>query len=517
MDKLVAHKYTMDAALLDPSALHNHIRFATLVLTWLVRLADPSGRYPSEMIQLPLPSEATQQFSMLPEYFIEDAVELYIFTLKYHPQLFSTVPLDELVVFAITFLTMPDYVKNPYLKAKLILYFMTTSFRGEPAGGLSAVLCTHPLAVRYLMSAMMKFYIEVEQTGMSSQFYDKFNIRYNISQVMKRIWSDERHRNRLREETKDLDFFIRFVNLLMNDTTYLLDESLSKLTDIRNIQAEMADTTAWQQKTEEHRKERESQLRQSERQALSYVSLGNETVNMLRYMTEEVQAPFIAPEIVDRLAAMLNYNLLSLVGPKCTELKVQDPKKYRFQPRVLLSDIISVYLNLHQPAFVQAVARESRSYRPELFAKAASVLAKYGLKPEEDIEKLNHFLRDVESSRQADIDEEAELADAPDEFLDPITYSLMRDPVTLPTSGVTMDRSAIKSHLLSDATDPFNRKPLTVDMLVSSKDWCAHVLPFMCLTLPLARPRCCCCRRPDEELKARIDAFIAERRAARQS
>jgi ubiquitin conjugation factor E4 B len=41
--------------------------------------------------------------------------------------------------------------------------------------------------------------LEVEQTGASSQFYDKFNIRYNISNIMKRIWSHPAHRGQLRE------------------------------------------------------------------------------------------------------------------------------------------------------------------------------------------------------------------------------------------------------------------------------------------------------------------------------
>jgi hypothetical protein len=40
----------------------------------------------------------------------------------------------------------------------------------------------------------------------------------------------------------------------------------------------------------------------------------------------------------------------------------------------------------------------------------------------------------------------------------------MVDPVTLP-SGLVMDRPVIARHLLSDQTDPFNRLPLTLDML----------------------------------------------------
>jgi len=41
----------------------------------------------------------------------------------------------------------------------------------------------------------------------------------------------------------------------------------------------------------------------------------------------------------------------------------------------------------------------------------------------------------------------------------------MEDPVRLPSSGQTLDRSVILRHLLISSTDPFDRQPLTEDML----------------------------------------------------
>lgn len=48
-------------------------------------------------------------------------------------------------------------------------------------------------------------------------------------------------------------------------------------------------------------------------------------------------------------------------------------------------------------------------------------------------------------------------------------YTLMRDPVTLPSSRVVVDRATIKSHLLSDTKDPFNRVPLSMEDVIASK------------------------------------------------
>merc|ERR1712080_143673 len=47
----------------------------------------------------------------------------------------------------------------------------------------------------------------------------------------------------------------------------------------------------------------------------------------------------------------------------------------------------------------------------------------------------------------------------------PIMSCVMKDPVRLPSSGVVVERSTIARHLLSDQSDPFNRAPLTMDMV----------------------------------------------------
>ena len=48
-------------------------------------------------------------------------------------------------------------------------------------------------------------------------------------------------------------------------------------------------------------------------------------------------------------------------------------------------------------------------------------------------------------------------------------FSLMEDPIILPKSRATVDRSTIQSHLLSDPTDPFNRTPLKIEDVIPGK------------------------------------------------
>ena len=306
---------------------------------------------------------------------------------------------------------------------------------------------------------------------------------------------------------------------MINDVTYLLDESLSDLAKIYEIQNEMKDRATYEAKPLQYRREREGTLRSLERQAGSYVQLGNSTVDLLKIFTGETREPFMVPEIVDKLAAMLDYNLDALVGPRCQELKVQNKEKYKFNPKQLLSDIIQVYLNLsEQGEFARAVAADGRSYRKELFEQAADILRRTSMKSPDEIEKLRLFVVKVEETK-ATLEAEEDLGEIPDEFLgefpstripqmmadvpftsDPLMYTLMRDPVTLPASRVIVDRSTIKSHLLSDTKDPFNRMPLTLEEVIPSTCYNCYCIPSL-LILP-----------PDPELKQRIDAFLAERR-----
>jgi len=66
----------------------------------------------------------------------------------------------------------------------------------------------------------------------------------------------------------------------------------------------------------------------------------------------------------------------------------------------------------------------------------------------------------VKTKKQQEID----FSDAPDRYKDPLMDTIMEEPVILP-SGNIMDRSVIIRHLLNANTDPFNRQPLTEDML----------------------------------------------------
>jgi len=203
---------------------------------------------------------------------------------------------------------------------------------------------------------------------------------------------------------------------MINDVTYLMDESLGELAQIHAIQTEMDDQEAWNRQTNEYRREREGTLRSLERHASGYTTLGRSTVELLKVFTAETKAPFMMPEIVDKLAAMLDYNLAALAGPRCLDLKVREPEKLKFNPKELLGNIIQVFLNLSdQDAFIQAVARDGRSYSKELFDRACDIAIRRTIKTQTEVDVLKAFVAKVEEAKAA-IEAEDDLGEVPEEY-----------------------------------------------------------------------------------------------------
>lgn len=193
----------------------------------------------------------------------------------------------------------------------------------------------------------------------------------------------------------------------------------------------------------------------------------NETVAMLKLFTETLSDSFTKKEVVVRLAHMLDYNLALLVGPNKSKLKVENMAQYGWDPKAMLADIADVYLNLQEKkTFIDAVATDERSYRAEYWATAENILKRFALKSPEQLTEWN-TLADTIRKTKDDIDaEDADLGEIPDEYTDPLMATLMEDPVILPRSRQTVDRTTVRGMLLSDPIDPFNRTPLTIEEVI---------------------------------------------------
>lgn len=459
----------------DNTLIQNALSFYRLMIVWLVGLVGG--------FKMPLPPTCPMEFSAMPEHFVEDAMELLIFASRI-PKALDGVVLDEFMNFIIMFMGSPDFIKNPYLRAKMVEVLNNWMPRRSGSSATATLFEGHQLSLEYLVRNLLKLYVDIEFTGSHTQFYDKFNIRHNIAELLEYLWNVPSHRNAWRQIAKEEEkgVYLNFLNFLINDSIYLLDESLNKILELKELEAEMSNTAEWERRPVQERQERTRLFHSQENIVRIDMKLANEDVSMLAFTSEQITAPFLLPEMVDRVASMLNYFLLQLVGPQRKSLSLKDPEKYEFRPKHLLKQIVQVYVHLARgdtnSIFPSAISKDGRSYNDQLFSSAADVLRRIG----EDGRLIQEFIQLGAKAKVAAseaMDAEATLGEIPDEFLDPIQYTLMKDPVILPSSRITVDRPVIQRHLLSDSTDPFNRSHLTADMLI-----------------------------PDDELKAKIEDFI---------
>lgn len=466
LEKTIGMKYAIEGVLLDERMQSTSLRFMRYVAVWLLRLATRSKYKPgleSKEVKLPLPNEKLDTFSCLPEYALQNIVDNFKFIFRFLANILPSAVGDEMIALCITFLRSSEYIKNPYLKSSLVslLFSATWPFMHLKRGVLGDQLISSKFANEHLLHALMKFYIECESTGADSAFYDKFNIRYEIFQVIKCVWVNDHYKRQLTQESRvNKQFFVQFVNMLLNDATYVLDEALTKFPKIRALERELENPAL----PAEDRQKKEEEHQTLANQATSFMQLANETLEMMKLFTEAMGEAFTMPEIVSRLASMLNYNLETLAGVKAgAELGVANKDKYHFRPIQLISDIIDIYLNLGSSAvFIDAVAADGRSYKPEVLDRVSRILTSKHQKDVADIARWDKLkVKFVDAKLLLD-QAELDLGEIPAEFEDPIMGDLMKDPVLLPSRHI-VDRSTIVQHLLSDPKDPFTRQPMSIN------------------------------------------------------
>ena len=229
-EQLAQLKFAMDAQLLDPHVLTLAFRFYNLLCDVCVRIARGSAAGPAEYVpghrrcvrgaldahgraetgtvanaplscgSAPLPEAAPRAFTSLPEWMIEDVAEFFLFLCRAQPEALRLAPLEPLVGTATRFVTAASHVRNPYLRAKfveILFYFapdMVSQVYGPGNGRhLVALLETHPVFIKHGVAGLALFYQEVESTGAHHQFYEKFNIRQQISIIFKHLWTIPAH------------------------------------------------------------------------------------------------------------------------------------------------------------------------------------------------------------------------------------------------------------------------------------------------------------------------------------
>ncbi|XP_024911117.1 ubiquitin conjugation factor E4 A isoform X2 [Cynoglossus semilaevis] len=496
-ERLMIVYLSTKAATTQPAVLQCCLNLQASTAAVLVQLGLGNQGPEHVALSFPLPSLQNTVLCYIPEFFAENLGDFFIFLRRFADDVLETSAesLEQILDFITVFMGNVERMKNPHLRAKLAEVLEAVMPHMEPVAAGAAqpimfqrerVFCSYTYAPR-LAEALIAVFVDIEFTGDPHQFEQKFNYRRPMYPILKYMWDKDNYRESIKHlanyasenlEAMNPPLFLRFLNLLMNDAIFLLDEAIQYLSKIKILQLER-DRGEWDSLAPDARREKESSLQMFGQLGRFHNIMSNETIGTLAFLTSEIKGIFVHPFLAERIISMLNYFLQHLVGPKMGALKVKDFSEFDFKPQQLVSDICTIYLNLgDEDNFCATVPKDGRSYSPTLFSQTVRVLKKIN-KPGDMIVAFALLADKIKSHADRQQQEEETYADAPDEFLDPIMSTLMLDPVLLPSSNVTVDRSTIARHLLSDQTDPFNRSPLTMDQIRPNEELKQQILQWL--------------------------------------
>lgn len=82
-----------------------------------------------------------------------------LFSHRYSPQVLYEPCVQDIVTFLVVFICSQNYIRNPYLIAKLVEVLFVTNPAVQPrTQRFSEMMENHPLSVKHLVPALMKFY-----------------------------------------------------------------------------------------------------------------------------------------------------------------------------------------------------------------------------------------------------------------------------------------------------------------------------------------------------------------------
>lgn len=442
---------SLEASLIETRLVADCVAFYRLSSAFLLSVAN--GGHGGA----PLPEPPSRGFAAAPEFLIDDAATFLSFASHVAADRVSGERLDELFDVHVAVIGSPNHARNPHLRARAAeLLYAWRPGAGRVPNGAKQLFEREGPAADHLVPNLIRLYVDIEHAD--SEFFQRFAVRHTLAGVLLALWQMPSHRERFRAMPNNHpSMHQRFLNMLLNDQIYLLDEALKKLPEIRRLESEATEGSSSASR----------ELNRNQNAVRTQLALADSCSKLLELTSAELPEPFLAPEMADRVAGMLNYFLAALAGPQRRQLAVKDQEKYNFRPKQLLARLIAIYTNLARGGgenFAAAIARDERSYSDNLFKEASRISRQHALVTEADLQPFDHLASRAAEARQAQQALDEDLSDAPDEFLDPVTFTIMSDPVTLP-SGVNIDRPTIQRHLLSDPKDPFSRQPLSADML----------------------------------------------------
>ncbi|XP_053991507.1 uncharacterized protein LOC128883316 [Hylaeus volcanicus] len=376
------------------------------------------------------------------------------------------------------------------------------------------------IVIQHLIPTLVKAFIDAQKDG----YYVRLRRRLSFTVHLGRLLELNAFIDSLKQfvtNAQTNETFIKFMAMLVESMTWLLEEGMSALAEVKKREKfqvstdsqELLDTnqqlpsTTTASANDEQRANNandefdtqsidqghnvsEIPFQQLERLCKSLTDAGLRTIQVVATIAKIFGDIIVdSPILLLQVTTSLNCCLEHLIGPRCLELKVSCFEKYNFDPKALLATTIMIYISLAsfdtdtKEKIIHSVCNDTRYFKKTVFKKAFYIASREELLSSKHLETFSEIILLLEKTSDILNAEEKWLEEIwdeiPDEYKDPIMDNLMEDPVKLPTSGHIMDRKTIERHLMTEEFDPYNRMALKFTDLIPQDELRLQIKEFV--------------------------------------
>jgi len=273
------------------------------------------------------------KLSILPNFIVKNIISSSLLLRKFYSEaiISDMIPTKIITYFSIIYSSQVNLIVNPHLRSEIfdvLFYFFDTSQQERNSKQIANLykLLNEEFIKNNMIYSLIRVFVDAERLGTNNQFYEKFAIRHKIltllDNIMKSgyrsIYTDKfiEVSNREKFDTT------KMVNLLMNDVTYLIDESIERLMAIKKYQDLRDDLATYNQLDQETRQMEEERFRENDNRVKPGLQLLNSSINFMVTIASFAQESFMSYKLSERLANLLNYSLDVFTSKKNLKLKV---------------------------------------------------------------------------------------------------------------------------------------------------------------------------------------------------
>eukprot|EP01012_Entosiphon_sulcatum_P063841 TRINITY_DN9197_c0_g1_i1.p1 TRINITY_DN9197_c0_g1~~TRINITY_DN9197_c0_g1_i1.p1 ORF type:complete len:1301 (+),score=235.11 TRINITY_DN9197_c0_g1_i1:399-3905(+) len=316
-----------------------------------------------------------------PSFVVDSVVDWFAFLCQFCPTAVQGLGADckhmvDFTIFAMHSPTLLKREKRTQAKLVMVLNALRPQNRGQQElsfgnsfanyswGGIGERHLFHiveesPLAQRHLPEALMAVYVGVENVeGIDVDAGDEslHAARHHALSLLRHIHIIPTFRASLMKLLEEgSETLVNFVKSLVNDSIHCLDDSLSRLREVRDLQQAIKNRDEWSRQPENVQRTRKQHLQAQERSSRGFMRSAVENLEALQlfmkpFPTGDYLSPaFSLPLLLDQIAHLIVHFLAMLAGPRCDALQdLETPKKYNYDRLGLLHMIVQMVVHLSQ-------------------------------------------------------------------------------------------------------------------------------------------------------------------------